>query len=79
MQLNLRIAIWNANGIVNHINEIETFLNRNCIDILVSETHFSQRSYFKIRGYDIVFCNHPGEEPGAGRRLLLKRILNMNH
>ena len=35
MQLNLTIAIWNANGISNHKNEVEIFLKNNFIDIFL--------------------------------------------
>ena len=38
MQINLRIAVWNANGLSNHYNEVEIFLANNFIDIFsVSE------------------------------------------
>ena len=46
MQPNLKIAIWNANGLSNHTQEVEIFLKTYFIDIfLVSETHFTDRSY----------------------------------
>lgn len=73
MQLNLRIAIWNANGLSNHTRETEVFLNTNFIDILlVSETHFTNRSYFFIKGYDLVHTNHPDNRAHAGSCVLIK-------
>ena len=45
--MNLRIAIWNANGLSNHKAEAETFVNLHFIDIfLISETHFN-KFFFK--------------------------------
>ncbi|KAI8120461.1 putative RNA-directed DNA polymerase from transposon X-element [Lucilia cuprina] len=70
MQINLRIVIWNANGISNHANEI--FVKNNYIDIfLVSETHFTSRSFFRIKDYDIVFANHPDERAHGGAAILI--------
>lgn len=76
MQLNLRIAIWNANGLSNHIREIEVFLNMHYIDIiLISETHFTSRSYFNINGYDMISTNHPDNKAHAGSCILIKNSL----
>ena len=73
MQLNLRIAIWNANGLSNHKNEIEIFLKTNFIDIfLISESHFTSKSYFKISNYDLVTANHPSNKAHAGAAVLVK-------
>lgn len=76
MQLNLRIAIWNANGLSNHNQETEIFLHTNYIDIfLISETHFTSRSYFRIRGYDLITANHPGNRAHAGSAILIKSTI----
>ena len=49
-----KLALWNANGLSAHRQEIETFLIHNKIDILlVSETHFSINSYFNIRDFTL--------------------------
>jgi exonuclease III len=48
----LRTALWNANGIQQHKKELEIFLQHNFIDImLISETHFIDKSYFNIPKY----------------------------
>jgi len=45
----LRIALWNANGLTQHKEEIQLLLQQNKIDILlINETHFTTKSYFKI-------------------------------
>lgn len=73
MQVNLRLAIWNANGLSRHALETEVFLNENFIDImLVSETHFTSKTFLKIRNYDIVTSNHPSNRAHAGCAILIK-------
>lgn len=73
MQINLKIAIWNANGLSNHAHEVEVFLKSNFIDILlVSETHFTTKSYFKIQGFDIICANQPNNRAHAGSAILIK-------
>ena len=76
MQINLRIGIWNANGLPNHSREIETFIYLHHIDIfLISETHFTKKTYFKIKGYNLISCNHPDEKAHGGSAILVKSSL----
>lgn len=73
MQLDLRIAVWNANGLQRKLNEISLFLNTKHIDIfLISETHLTSRSHIKIRGYDFISTNHPDDSAHAGAGLFVK-------
>ena len=56
-----------------HTQEVEIFLKTNFIDILkVSETHFTDRSYFKIRDYDLIIANHPAKRAHGGPAVLIK-------
>ncbi|PNF20186.1 hypothetical protein B7P43_G16736 [Cryptotermes secundus] len=56
----LRIALWNANGLSQHRDEIILFLKINFIDILlISESHFTAESYIKIPQYNTYSTNHP--------------------
>lgn len=49
----------NANGILQYKNEVEILLRHNLVDILlVSETHITDRSYFKVSMSQ--YKNHPG-------------------
>jgi hypothetical protein len=58
----LRIVIWNANGLSNHKLELQTFLNMHKIDIaLISGTHFTSRSVFKIPHYALYHTIHPDD------------------
>lgn len=50
MSVQTKIAIWNANGLASHSHEIKIFLSSHEIDImLISETHFTDKSYLKIQ------------------------------
>jgi len=56
----IRIAEWNANGLLHHKLELIQFLQDNKIDVLlVSETHCTIRTVLKIPNYSIYHCNHP--------------------
>jgi len=49
----LWISLWNANGLAQHKDEIRLFLRHNMIHILlISETHFTAKSYFKMPQYN---------------------------
>jgi hypothetical protein len=42
----LQLALWNANGLTHHADELHSFLAIRNIDIMhLSETHFTQKSY----------------------------------
>jgi hypothetical protein len=48
----LQFALWNANGLAQHALELQTFLACRNIDImLLSETHFTLKSYLRIPHY----------------------------
>jgi len=69
----LRIAQWNANGLQNHKEEIKIFLLQNQIDImLISETHFTAKSYFSIPGYRFCHTNHPDGKAHGGTAILIR-------
>ncbi len=54
----LKLCIWNANGLAQHKLELHKFLNINEIDIImVSETRFTTKNYFKIDGYSMYDTN----------------------
>jgi hypothetical protein len=40
----LRLALWNANGLTQHAEELCTFISYHKIDVmLISETHFTEK------------------------------------
>jgi len=56
----LRVALWNANGLSNHKLELQALLDMHKIDIaLISETHLTFRTVFKIPHYTVYHTTHP--------------------
>lgn len=56
----LKIAFWNANGLALHSLELKEFILSHKLDIiLISETHFTSKSYLRIPNYNIYHTNHP--------------------
>lgn len=73
-----RIVAWNANGILQHAQELEIFLWEQKIDVcLVSETHFSKENYLKIKGYKLYHTIHPDNTARGGSAVLIKE--NIKH
>lgn len=69
----LKISIWNANGLCQHEQEVKYFLHIHNIDILlVSETHFTSKSYFKIKNYELYQTNHPDGKAHGGTAVIIK-------
>jgi exonuclease III len=59
----LKIAVWDANGLVNHCQELKIFIANHKLDIiLISETHMTDKSYIKIPMYTIYHTHHPEEK-----------------
>lgn len=69
----LKLAVWNANGLCRHVQEVKMFLQIHNIDImLISETHFTDKSYIKIPNYSIYNTNHPDGKAHGGTALIVK-------
>jgi len=70
----LKIAVWNGNGLCQHAQEIKLFLQTFHLDILlVSETHFTERSYMKIPDYNTYHTTHPDETARGGTAVIIRR------
>jgi len=75
-QIALNIGVWNAGGLANKALELELFVKCHNIEImLVSETHFCSRSYYKLHGYDIHQATHPADRKRGGYAILIKSCL----
>jgi exonuclease III len=69
----LKIALWNANGLVEHYQETKLFITNQNIDILlVSETHFTDRTFFTIPNYKLFSTEHPNNRPRGGAAVLIR-------
>lgn len=77
----IKIAIWNANGLTQHKLEVQSFIVNQNIDImLISETHFTQKNYFKIKGYSIYDTKHPdGKGHGGAAIIINDKIKHYEH
>jgi hypothetical protein len=68
----LQLALWNANGLAHHADELQTFLALRNIDImLLFETHFTQKSYLKLSHYRIYHTNHPAGTARGGTAIII--------
>ena len=69
----LQITLWNANGLSQHVEEVKIFILNHNIDImLVSETHFTERSHFKIPNYSLYCTKHPIDTARGGSTVIIK-------
>lgn len=74
----LKIAIWNANGLGRHVDEVKLFIQTHKLDILlVSETHFTTRSHITIPNYNIYRTNHPDATAHGGTAVIIRQ--NIKH
>jgi hypothetical protein len=68
----ITILLWNANGILNNINELQLSLIENQVDIaMITETHFTNKSTLKIYGYNILRADHPDGTAHGGAALII--------
>ena len=71
--MQLKIALWNANGLTQHTEEVKTYIqNQQVYIMLILETHFTTRSYFKIPNYTIYDTQHPDGTAHGGTAILIK-------
>ena len=69
----MRLALWNANSLAQHKFELELFLKQQQIDILlISETHFTDKNYLKIHGYNFYHTQHPSGKAQGGTGIIIK-------
>lgn len=67
---------WNANGLLQHKNELQSILEKENIDIcLISETHFTKQSFIKIKNYSIYHTIHPSNNARGGSAIIIKSII----
>lgn len=70
----LKIALWNANGLAKHCQELKLFIVKHNLDIiLISETHFTNLSFFRIPNFIMYNANHPDNAAHAGSAILVRQ------
>ena len=73
---NIIIAVWNANGMHQHIHEIKAFIADQNIDImLISETHLTEKSFVRIPNYTIYNTNHPAKTARGGSAIIIRNSI----
>lgn len=71
MYKNLRILAWNVNGLLQHKQELQMYLDTKKIDVcLISETHFINQNYLKLKGYQVYCTNHPSNSARGGSAII---------
>jgi len=76
MPRTLKLALWNANGLFQHEQEVQSFLSEHQIDImLISETHNTKKSFIKIPRYTIYNTIHPDGTAHGGTAIIIKSII----
>lgn len=69
----IKLCVWNANGLAQHAQELKSFITNQNIDImLISETHFTKKSFLKIPNYSIYSTEHPNETARGGTAVIIK-------
>jgi exonuclease III len=69
----LKLAVWNANGLIQHRDELKMFLYTHYTDVmLISETHFTEKSYIRIPQYTLYHTNHPAGTARGGTAIILE-------
>lgn len=76
MAKQLRIVEWNANGLLQHQQELQAILDIEKIDVcLISETHFTKESYVKFKGYLVYHTIHPENAAKGGSAIIIKQTI----
>ena len=74
----LQLAVWNANGMCQHTQEINLFLRSHNLDVLlVSETHVTAKSHINVPHYAIYHTPHPDNKTHGGTAVIVRR--NLKH
>lgn len=77
MSTTLKIMAWNSNGLLKHQNELQAVLETENIDVcLISETHFTNQSFIKFRGYKVYNSLHPDNSARGGSAVIIKESIN---
>jgi len=71
------MLLWNSNGLANHKDELDALIHDRRIDVvLVTETHFTDKSRFYIKDYTTYKTNHPNNTAQGGAAILVKSSLS---
>jgi hypothetical protein len=64
---------WNANGLLQHKDELQAILSSENIDIcLISKTHFTSESHIKFQNYVIYHTVHSANMARGGIAVIIR-------
>ena len=73
----IRILAWNANGLLQHKEQLLVTLIEQKIDMcLISETHFTRESYLNLRGFEVYHTVHPSNRARGSSAVMVKSSLS---
>jgi exonuclease III len=68
----LKIMAWNANGLLQHQQELQAVFDTERVDVcLVSEKHFSKEFYIKFRVYKVYHNIHSENSAKGGSAVII--------
>lgn len=71
-----KIGVWNANGLIARAKELILFILQNNIDVmLISEIHFTHKSYVRIPNYSVYNTQHPDGTAHGGTAIIIKNSI----
>lgn len=74
MAVQLNLALWNANGLSQHKQELLSFMTNHNIDIMmVSESHFTNKSFINFPNYVVYDTKHPDGSGHGGTAIIIKK------
>jgi hypothetical protein len=64
--------------LIQHSEELRTFISLHNIDVmLISETHFKEKSYLKLLNYTVYHIDHPVGTARGGTAIIVKPPYNI--
>lgn len=76
MDRDLRILNWNANGLMQHQEDLQAVLDIEKIDVcLISETHFTNQSFIKFRNFTTYHTFHPVNTAKGGSAVIIRNSI----
>jgi len=79
MNSTLKLTAWNANGLLQHQQELRAVLDTEKVDVcLVSETHFTKQSCIKFRGHKVCHTIHPENSARGGSAVIINENIHLH-
>jgi len=79
MNSTLKIMAWNANGLLQHQQELQAVLDTEKVDVcLVSGTQSTKQSCIKFKGYKIYHTIHPENSARGGSAVIINENIHHN-